>query len=179
MGTQREPLIIATAFKRSTSSHNCKTVMGHARLCRLVGLLLLTGLLAGTAVAQRPRISTVEGPGVGEKTTLSMFPHAAGDGISLRAIGVQGRDTTRWSLTIIGVQETHATVQIEANGEVMKTEEVSNPNPQTGPHQVPLTKEEFLFLTNAETVRLHVNGTTVPLPDALRMDMKAIFRKVV
>jgi hypothetical protein len=159
--------------------HNRKTVMGHPRIRRLVGLLLLAGTLAGTAAAQRPRISTVEGPGVGEKTTLSMFPHAAGAGISLRAIGVQGRDTTRWSLTIIGVREPTVTVRIEADGEVLKTEEVTNPSPRTGPHQVALTKEEFLLLTNAETGRLRVNGTTVPLPEALQLDMKAIFRKVV
>lgn len=148
-------------------------------LCRLASLLLLVGAFVGTANAQRARISTVEGPGVGEKTTLSTFPHAAGNGISLRAVGVQAPDTTRWSLTIIGVRESTANVRITADGELLRTVEVTNPNPQTGPHQVSLTKEEFLTLTNAGTAQITINGTTVSLPEALRADMEAIFKKVV
>lgn len=153
--------------------------MRRTRLRCLAAVLVLVGLVATPATAQRARISTVEGPGVGEKTTLSMFPHSVGEGLSLRAVGVQGRDTTRWMLMVIGVRTDTATVQISAGSTVLARTTVANPNPQTGPHQVALTKEDFLTLSEAETAQITVNGTTVPLPSVLQVDMKAIFRKVV
>jgi hypothetical protein len=145
----------------------------------LAVVLVLAGIVAAPASAQRARISTVEGPGVGEKTTLSMFPHSAGEGLSVRAVGVSGRDTTRWTLMVIGVRTDTAAVRISANGTELAQATVTNPNPQTGPHQVSLTKEEFLTLSEAETAQMTVNGTTVPIPSALQVDMAAIFRKVV
>ena len=156
---------------RRTSS-----VLAGVLVAGILGLAVSLG--ARPAAAQTADVTTVKGPSAGEQTTLTVSPRPAGEGISIRAIGVRGEDQTRWALALIGVRDPEINaLRLTAAGDTLEVRSTSRPNGPNGPLTVYLTREGFLTLADREG-QLTVNDTTVALPAELRADMKAIIRAV-
>jgi len=147
-----------------------------ARLC----VLLLTGFLigGGPAAAQYENIDTVEGPGVGESTTLTVTPHELMEGLSVRALGIAGSDTTRWALRFIGLEEDPA-IHITYGGDSLRVLSIEQPGPdEVGPTTVYVDRDAFLTMAELGTVTLTVGNRRTSLPEALRQEMRKIFERV-
>ncbi len=144
----------------------------------VLGGILLEGPAAVTpAYAQSRNIATVSGPGSGEKTTLSRIPRRLDEDISLRAIGIRGPDTTRWALSVIGGDDVER-FAFRAAGASLEPVRVERPD-GAGPITLHLTQRDFLTLARTKGAVVLVDGRSVPIPPALRNDMKAVFERVV
>lgn len=146
---------------------------------RALGFVVLGWIvLASLAVAQPATVTTVDGPAVGQQTTMSATPHPVTDALSIRAIGVAGRrDTTMWSFALIGADDLQS-VAFHVGGTTFAPPSTSDAN-DAGPVSVSVTKEQFLTLLQAPGAAMSVNGTRFALPEALQADMKAIFESVL
>lgn len=146
------------------------------RLCVL--LLCGLGLGAGPAVGQNANLETVEGPGAGERTTLTPTPYSLADGLSVRVLGVSGRDTTRWGFRLIGA-ERDDDIRLRYGGEELPIVRIDRPaEGEIGPTTVYVGREAFLTMAETETVTLQVGDTRTSLPDDLRRQMRRIFEVV-
>ncbi len=138
--------------------------------------LVLLGLLAAVPVqAQSGNVTTVEGA-QGEKMTVTAQPHSVAEGLSVRAMGIQAPDTTRWALSLIGA-DPEADISLSYGGESLPIESVSRPEDGVGPTEVFVTQETFLTMAETGTVTLTVGGTARSLPEQLRREMKEIFEQ--
>ncbi len=150
-------------------------------LNRLRSLLLVgccTALIAPVAMAQSSNLDTVEGPGVGEKTTLTITPHSLTEEVSARALGVSSPNGTRWALTLIGVTPADS-IGLTLGGEALPIREINRPTEgEVGPTRVYLSKKTFLTIAETGGVRLHVGDTTIPLSNQMREEMRQIFEEV-
>lgn len=151
-------------------------------LRRLLPLLLVgscVALLAPPAMAQYSNVTTVEGPNVGEETTLMVAPHSLTEGVSGRALGVKSPDDTRFALTLIGVTPKDS-IGLTLGGETLPIEEISRPaEDEIGPTRVYLPQKTFLMLADRSGVRLHIGNKTTSLPEQMRKEMREIFETVV
>jgi len=153
-------------------------------MCNRLPLLLLVGccaILLGAApvAAQSSNLDTVEGPGSGEKTTLTITPHALTDDISARALGVTSPSGTRWALTLIGATQADS-LRLTMGGEALSIEDISRPaEGEVGPTRVYLSRKTFLTIADTPDVRLHVGDTVTPLPDQMRTEMRQIYDELV
>ncbi len=146
-------------------------------LLALPGLLwLLFGVLP--AVAQSGNVTTVEGPGSGETTTLTAEPHVLADRLSARAFGISAPDTTRWGLRLIGADD-QSPIQLLQDGDSLPILEVQRPaDDEVGPTSVYFGQETFLLMAETSTVTLRVGDTRATPPEALRREMRQIFETV-
>lgn len=151
-------------------------------LNRLLSLLLVgccTALIAPVAMAQSSNLDTVEGPGVGEKTTLTITPHPLTEEVSARALAVSSPNGPRWALTLIGVTRADS-IGLTLGGEALPVEEVSQPaEDEVGPTRIYLSQKTFLTVAETGGIRLHIGDTTTALPDQMREEMRQIFEEVV
>lgn len=132
---------------------------------------------APPVVAQTANVTTVEGPAVGQQTTLSQAPRPVTDAISLRAVGIEGRrDTTMWAFSVIGADGVRDAA-FHVGGDTVAPVSVSDADGQ-GRILISVTKELFLSLMQAPGAAMTVNGVRFTLPPTLRADMKAIFETV-
>lgn len=148
---------------------------------------LLTVLIVGCvatlfvrpATAQESNIDTIEGPGTGESTTLTVTPHVLTDDVSARAIAVESPNGRRWALTLIGASSADS-VGLTSGDEPLPIEDVSRPEEgEVGPTRVYLSQETFLMIADTPGVRLHIGETTTSIPNQMRTEMRKIFDKVV
>lgn len=146
----------------------------------LVGILFASALLllvsSVPAVAQWENIETVEGP-YGENTTLTEQPHSLGEGLSVRALGIAGTDTTRWALSLIGAAP-EDTISLVYESESLPIKAIDRPSGGVGPIKVFVSPETFLTMAESGAVSLRVGKRTVSLPAQLRKEMKKIFERV-
>jgi hypothetical protein len=140
----------------------------------LAAVLLLA---AGAPEAAAQNVTTVEGPGAGEKTTMSLSPHRLTDDVSVRAVGVRSSDSTRWAFTLIGADRVES-VSFVVGGDTLPAASIDRPN-ETGAVTVFMSQDAFLSLARTEGAAIILNGTRVSLPTAVRKDMQSIFSKVV
>ena len=152
-------------------------------LSRLFSLLLVgcwTALFAvPSATAQSSNIETVEGPGTGEETTLTVTPHTLTEEVSARAIVVESPGGIRWALTLIGVTPADS-IGLSLGGETLPIEDLGRPEEgEVGPTRVYLSQQTFLTVADRSDVRLRIGDATTQLPDQMRTEMRQIFEKVV
>lgn len=147
---------------------------------RFLGTLLasLAFLLSGpsSAVAQWENIETVEGA-YGEKITLLRQPHRVADGLSARALGIAGTDTTKWALSLIGAHSDDE-IALTYGGDSLAILDVQRPDDGIGPTKVFVSESAFLTMAESETVTLSVGDVNASLPASLRREMKEVFRRV-
>jgi hypothetical protein len=137
-------------------------------------VLLLAG---GAPEAAAQNVTTVEGPGAGEETTMSLSPHRLTDDVSVRAVGVSSSDSTRWAFTLIGADRVESAAFV-VGGDTLPATSIDRPN-ETGAVTVFMSRETFLSLSRTDGSAIVLNGTKVSLPTAVRKDMQSIFSKVV
>lgn len=151
-------------------------------LRRLLPVLIvgcLTAIFAVPVAAQSSNIDTIEGPGQGESTTLTVTPHVLTDDVSARAIAVKSPNGLRWALTLIGTTPTDS-IGLTLDDEALPIDDISRPEEgEVGPTRVYLSQETFLTIAETPSVRLHVGKEKTPLPDQMRAEMRKIFDKVV
>jgi len=144
-------------------------------------LIVLTGALllgSGPTLAQTENVRTVAGPGPGEETTLTATPHRLDNGLSARALGVAGEDTTRWALRLLGA-DADAPIHITVGEDTIRVADVEGPGEgNVGPTTVFVERDGFLRMAELGNVNLTVGEITTSLPDALRKEMKTIFERV-
>jgi len=142
--------------------------------------LLLAGLLVfvlpSIAHAQSGNVRTVEGA-QGKKTTLTAQPHKVAEGMSVRAMGVVDPDTTRWALSIIGVELDEA-VSLAYGNESLPVYDIQRPDDGIGPTTVFVSQRAFRLMAETAAVRLTVGDVTTSLPRSLRREMRIILRRV-
>ena len=146
----------------------------------LVVLAACVALLAPAqpAVGQASNLDTVEGPEAGERTTLTMTPRVLAEGLSARALGVQGPRENRWALTLIGATIADS-IGLTLGNEALPIEDLTRPDEgEVGPTRLYLSQETFLTIAETPEVRLHVGDQAVAIPEQLRREMKKIFEKV-
>lgn len=146
----------------------------------LLTLPVLLWLLLGAvpAAAQSENVTTVEGPGSGETTTLTAQPHSLADGLSARAFGISAPDTTRWGLRLIGADD-QSPIQLLQDGDPISITDIERPSEnEIGPTSVYFGQETFLLMSETSTVTLRVGDTRTSLPEGLRREMKQIFESV-
>lgn len=135
-------------------------------------------VLVPTARGQASNLDTVEGPNPGERTTLTMTPHALSEEISARALGVQSPNRTRWALTLIGVTSADS-IALTLGDEPLPINDISRPEKgEVGPTRLYLSKETFLTIAETLEVRLQVGDQSIAIPEKMRSEMKKIFDKV-
>lgn len=151
-------------------------------LRRLLVVLIvgcLGALLAAPASAQSSNIETIEGPGEGKSTTLTITPHVLTDDVSARAIAVESPNGRRWALTLIGTSSADS-IRLTLGDESLPIEDVSRPEEgEVGPTRVYLSQETFLTIADTPEVRLLVGDATTSIPDQMRTEMRKIFDEVV
>lgn len=146
----------------------------------LFALPSLLWLLLGAppAAAQSENVTSVEGPGRGETTTLTAQPHLLADGLSARAFGISAPDTTRWGLRLIGADD-QSPIQLLRAGDSLPILDLQRPSDdEIGPTSVYFGQETFLLMSETSTVTLRVGDTRTSLPEALRREMRQIFETV-
>jgi len=148
-----------------------------------LSLLALPGLLwlllgAAPAAAQSENVTTVEGPGSGETTTLTAQPHLLADGLSARAFGISAPDTTRWGLRLIGA-DGQSPIRLLRAGAPLSILDLQRPSDdEIGPTSIYFGQETFLLMSETSTVTLQVGDTRATFPEALRREMRQIFDTV-
>lgn len=131
-----------------------------------------------TASGQASNLDTVEGPYPGERTTLTMTPHALSEEISARALGVRSPNRTRWALTLIGVISADS-IALTLGDEPLPIKDISRPDEgEVGPTRLYLSGETFLTIAETSEVRLQVGDRSITIPEKMRSEMKKIFDKV-
>jgi len=134
-------------------------------------------LSSGPTVAQFDNIETVEGPGSGEETTLTVTPHPLADGLSVRALGIAGSDTTRWALRLLGV-ERDPSIHIAYGSDSLEVVRVEQPEAgEVGPTTVYVNRDAFVTMAEMGTVTLVVDSVRTSLPESLRREMQIIFER--
>ncbi|PSQ81602.1 MAG: hypothetical protein BRD41_02175 [Bacteroidetes bacterium QS_1_63_11] len=152
-------------------------------MLRRLLIVLIVGcvapLLAAPAAAQESNIDTIEGPGTGESTTLTVTPHELTDDVSARAIGIERPNGLRLALTLIGTASADS-IGLTLGDEPLPIEDISRPDEdEVGPTRVYLSQETFLTIADTPEVRLHIGDATANIPDQMRKEMRMIFDKVV
>ena len=152
-------------------------------LSRLFSLLLVGCWMAlftvPSATAQSSNLDTVEGPGTGEQTTLTVTPHTLTEEVSARALGVRSPNGTRWALTLIGISPADS-IELILEEETLPVEDISRPEEgEVGPTRVYLSRQTFLTVADRSDVRLRIGDATTQLPDQMRTEMQQIFEEVV
>lgn len=152
-------------------------------MLRRLLVVLIVGCLgilcARPAAAQSSNIETIEGPGEGENTTLTITPHVLTDDVSARAIAVESPNGRRWALTLIGITPTDS-IGLTLGDEPLPIKDVSRPaEGEVGPTRVYLSQETFLTIADTPGVRLHLGDATTSIPDQMRTEMQKIFDEVV
>jgi len=141
----------------------------------VLGGLLALALSAAPAQAQYQNIESVSGPGAGEETILTITPHRLNATLSARALGIKSpRRASQWVLTLIGAAP-DAEIGLRLGKDTLAVGRISRPEDGSGPVQVYMTEQAFLTLADSPTARLVVDGSRVPLPEALRQEMQVIF----
>lgn len=136
-------------------------------------------LFAPPVAGQSSNIETLEGPGEGESTTLTITPHVLTEDVSARAIAVESPTGRRWALTLIGTSSADS-LGLSMGNEPLPIEDISRPEEdEVGPTRVYLSQETFLTIADNPEVRLHVGDATTSIPDQMRTEMRKIFDKVV
>jgi hypothetical protein len=136
----------------------------------------LFGLLAPSALAQSGNVKTVEGPR-GERMTLTAQPHQVAEGLSVRAMGIDGPNGTRWALSLIGAAPDDS-IALQYGDQLLSVERVSRPDDGIGPTKVYVRREDFLTMAETSTVTLIVGDVSAALPEALRREMRRIIEEV-
>lgn len=151
-------------------------------LQRLFTVLIAGCFAASFAVpvaAQSSNIDTVEGPGEGERSTLTITPHVLTDDVSARAVAIQSPNSTRWALTLIGIARTDS-LSLTLENEPLPIEDISRPEEgEVGPTRVYLSEDTFLTIAESPEVRLGVGNAKTTLPEQMRTDMQLIFDDVL
>ena len=152
-------------------------------LSRLLPLLLVGCCTAlstvPSATAQSSNLDTVEGPGAGEQTTLTVTPHTLTEEVSARALGVKSPNGTRWAITLIGISSADS-IELILEEEALPIEDISRPEEgEVGPTRVYVSQQTFLTVADRSDVRLRIGDATTRLPDQMRTEMQQIFEKVV
>ena len=151
-------------------------------LQRLFTVLIAGCFAASFAVpvaAQSSNIETVEGPGQGERSTLTITPHVLTDDVSARAVAVKRPNSTRWALTLIGIARTDS-LGLTLGNESLPIEDISRPDEgEVGPTRAYLSQETFLTIADAPEVRLHIGEATTTFPEQMRTEMQQIFDDVL
>jgi hypothetical protein len=145
--------------------------------------VLIVGCLTATFVvpvaAQSSNLDTIEGPGQGESTTLTITPHVLTDDVSARAIAVKSPNGLRWALTLIGTTPSDS-LRLTLGDESLPIEDISRPEEgEVGPTRMYLSQKTFLTIAETTSVRLHVGDDKTPIPDQMRTEMRKIFGKVL
>jgi len=149
------------------------------RLIVVLAVGVLTALSGPPVAAQDSNIDTIEGPGSGERTTLTVTPHMLTDDVSGRAVAIERPGGLRWALTLIGTTAADS-IGLTLGDEPLPIQDISRPDEdEVGPTRVYLSQEAFLTIADSPSVRLHVGNATAALPDQMRTEMRAIFDKVV
>lgn len=147
---------------------------------RLLSPLIVLGvaLLLSSPAAAQSNLDTIEGPNSGEETTLTMTPYEVSDDISVRAMGIEGPNYTRWGLTLIGAAASDS-VSLVLDDEELPIEDIDRPEEgEVGPVTVFVSQETFLTLAEREGVEMRVGDATMRFPEDLRRDMQLIFDRV-
>ncbi len=148
-----------------------------ARYCSLFAILGVALFLCSPAVAQS-NLDTVKGPNPGEETTLTLTPYEVSDDVSVRAMGIEGPNYSRWGLTLIGAAPDDS-LTLTMGDETLPIEDVDRPDEgETGPITLFVSEETFLTIADTEGVQLHVGDASMPFPEALRRDMQLIYEQV-
>mgnify|MGYP006895887356 FL=1 len=152
-------------------------------LDRLLFPLLATccaALLAvSPAAAQSSNLDTVEGPGSGEKTTLTITPHRLTDRVSARALGVKSPAGTRWALTLIGVSPSDS-LRLTLGEEPLPLRDLTRPaEGDVGPTRLYLSRSTFRTVAERGAVRLHIGDTATSFPEQMRTEMQQILEDVI
>lgn len=144
----------------------------------LVGAAALF-LTPSLATAQESNIDTIDGPNVGEETTLMVSPRPLTEEISARALGIQGPNSTRWAITLIGIGSADS-LKLTMGDQTLPIEDISRPEEgEVGPTRLYLSQETFLTIAETDAVRLHVGSVTTGLPERMREEMRLIRGEVV
>lgn len=144
----------------------------------LLTTLLLVAVGTAPVAAQSENIATVEGPRPGETTTLTARPYALAEGLSARALGVAGPDTTRWALRLIGA-EGAAPIRLTQGGDTLSVLRVERPGTdEIGPTTVHVSQEAFLTMAETAAATVTVGDVQTALPAELRRAMRQIFETV-
>lgn len=141
----------------------------------LLLVLVLSLFAIGPVWGQSENVTTVEGP-QGEKMTVTAQPHSVAEGLSVRAMGIEAPDTTRWALSLIGAPP-EADISLTYGDESLPVERISRPEDGIGPTEVYVTQETFLTMAETGTVTLTVGDVTTSLPEQLRKEMQEIFER--
>ena len=149
----------------------------NAFLVAIAVMGLLAAGLARPTFAQSGNIDTVSGPGPAEESTLSRIPRRLNDDVSVRAVGVDAPDSTRWALSVIGGDDV-AAFAFRAAGQTFEPLRVERPD-GAGPTTIYLRKRDFLTLSRTQGAAIVLDGEPVEFPDDFLEDMKAVFEKVV
>lgn len=144
----------------------------------LVGAAALL-LAPSLATAQESNIDTIDGPNVGEETTLMVSPRPLTEEISARALGIQGPGGARWAITLIGIGSADS-LKLTMGDQTLPIEDISRPEEgEVGPTRLYLSQETFLTIAETEAVRLRVGSVTTGLPERMREEMRLIHGRVV
>lgn len=150
----------------------------YPRLCSLLAVFGVALLLCSPAAAQTNNLDTIEGPNAGEQTTLTRIPREVSENISIRAMGIEGPNYTRWGLTLIGAAPDDS-ITLSMGNEELPIKEVDRPGEgEVGPVTVIVSEETFLTIAETEGVKLQVGDATLSFPEELRQDMQLIFDRV-
>lgn len=141
-----------------------------------LGLLLPALTIVSPVQAQWQNLETVQGSG-GKTTTLTQQPRRLADGLSARALGIAVNDTTRWALSLIGVDENDS-IRLRYGGETLPILRIERPTDGPGPTTIYVSKETFLTIAETQTVKIKLGGTTASFPSKLRREMGEIIRRV-
>lgn len=149
----------------------------YARLLSPLAVLGIALFLCPSAAAQS-NLDTIKGPNPGEEMTLTMTPYEVSDDISVRAMGIEGSNYTRWGLTLIGAAESDS-ISLALDNEELPIEDIDRPEEgEVGPVTIFVSQETFLTMAEREGVEMHVGDATMRFPEELRRDMRLIFDQV-
>lgn len=147
---------------------------------RLPSLLAVLGLVLFVCppAAAQSNLDTIKGPNPGEETTLTLTPHMVSENISIRAMGIEGSNYTRWGLTLIGAAPEDS-IALSMGDESLPIESIDRPDEgEEGPITLFISRETFLTIADTKGVELTVGDTTMSFPKALRRDMQQIVERV-
>lgn len=147
--------------------------------CYSLFVILGVALFLSAPAAAQSNLDTVKGPNAGEETTLTLTPHELAENLSVRAMGIEGPNYSRWALTVIGAAPDDS-IALSMGNETLPIEDIDRPDEgETGPVTFYVSEETFLTIADTEGARLHVGDASMSFPDALRRDMKLIYEQVV
>lgn len=125
------------------------------------------------------QVTVLEG-GSGKRTILSKSPHAVGNKMMVRAVSTT--DTAgniRWALLLYGTDgEDDVTVTMDRDT-VETVRIVTNTEAPGGRTRVFIGQKDFYRLGQTSKAKVRVGDITFTLPEPVRKDVRAIYRKTL